>query len=96
MKYALVALAAYELLSFGMPIPTVTERDERVTVTDAHVALLELVEDGGRIAGDHDVFSPASSARFGIADVRAPGLRSTEEIDAFMRLTPQRAWCGRW
>lgn len=87
-KYALVALAAYELLSFGMPIPTVTERDERVTVTDAHVALLEIVEDGGRIAGDHDVFSPASSARFGIADVRAPGLRSTEEIDAFIAVDP--------
>ncbi len=85
---AFVALAAYELLTFGMPIPTVTDRDERPTATSAHDALLAVLDDHGRVAGDHDAFSPADAARFGIADVRAPGLRSPAEVEAFAAVDP--------
>lgn len=85
---AMVVLVAYELLAFGMPLPTVTDRAERPTATAAHEALDALVGEHGRIAGDHDAFAPADSARFGFADVRAPGLRSTAEIAAFTSVDP--------
>lgn len=77
---AVLAFAAYELLTFGMSIPTVTASDERPVATAAHQALHELVDGSGRIAGDHDVFPPFVAAQYGFSDVRAPDLRSTGEI----------------
>ena len=90
----LVVVAAFELLAFGMPVPTVTDRGERPVATAAHDALIAVLDDQGRIAGDHDAFSPDTAARFGIADVRAPGLRSTGEIDAFIGVDPSSVLAG--
>lgn len=89
-----VALVAYELLSFGMPIPTVTDRTERPVSTAAHDALRAVLGDHGRVAGDHDAFAPADASRFGIADVRAPGLRSTGEIRAFTMVDPSSVFAA--
>lgn len=89
-----VGLAAYELLAFGMPIPTVTDRAERPEATTAHEALFASLDEHGRVAGDHDAFSPSTAARFAVADVRAPGLRSTSEIEAFVAVDPSSVFAG--
>jgi len=85
---ALAALGVYELLSFGMPIPTITDGSERPVATTAHAALDEVLGDFDRLAGDDLAFAPATAARFGHGDVRGPGLRSAGEIGLLRAVDP--------
>lgn len=85
---AVAALGVYELLSFGMPIPTVTDGSQRPVATAAHAALDEVLGDFDRIAGDDLAFAAATAARFGHGDVRAPGLRSAGEIGLLRAVDP--------
>ncbi|MEO0492694.1 MAG: YfhO family protein [Actinomycetota bacterium] len=74
------ALVVLEALSFGMAIPSVTDRDERLAATPTHTELFELVGDQGLIVGEGRAMPPVVAARFGPDDVRVPRPRSAEEI----------------
>ena len=64
------ALIAVEALSFGMAIPTVTDRDERLSATQTHAELLNLVGEDGLVAGEGPALAPSVAARFGPNDLR--------------------------
>lgn len=85
---ALVALAAYELVTFGTRIPTVTDRSLRPDATAAHARLDASMGPFDRIAGDHAAFPADTAARFGHHDVRSPGLRSSGEVSALQAVDP--------
>ena len=73
------ALIAVEALSFGMAIPTVTDRDERLSATPTHAELLELVGEDGLVVGEGPALAPSVAARFGPNDLRVPRPRSAGE-----------------
>ncbi|MGB0502346.1 MAG: hypothetical protein ACPGNP_14290, partial [Acidimicrobiales bacterium] len=73
------ALIAVEALSFGMAIPTVTDRDERLSATPTHAELLELVGEDGLVVGEGPALAPSVAARFGPNDLRVPRPRSSGE-----------------
>lgn len=81
-------LVAAEALTFGVAIPTVTDRAERLVATETHAELLGLVGEDGLVVGEGRVLAPVVAARFGPNDVRVPRPRSREEIDVLAALDP--------
>ena len=80
---AACGLAVFELLSFGMAIPTATERDERLAVTMVHELVADHAGPDGRVGGIGDVMAPAVSPAFGIGDIRAHAPRSPALLALF-------------
>lgn len=73
---AACGLAAFELLSFGMAIPTAAEQDERLAGTAVHELVSDLAGPDGRVVGFGEVMAPSVSPALGIDDVRAHAPRS--------------------
>ena len=74
--WALVAIVGYEMLSFMMPVHTVTERDRQLTATPAHKTARELLDAGQRLSGEGWTFFPSTNALFDIDDARGQLLKS--------------------
>jgi hypothetical protein len=88
--WAIVGVVAFELLSFAMPVPTTAHRDQRLSETDAHRQVEELLEPGERLAGEGRAFFPNTTELFDIDDARGQVLKSAgyqallREVDPVM------------
>jgi len=82
------ALVVVEALSFGMAIPTVTDRDERLAATQTHAELLDLVGEDGLVVGEGRALAPVVAARFGPNDLRVPRPRSVAETSVLTVIDP--------
>lgn len=72
----LVVVVAFELLSFAMPVPTIADRDQRLSATPAHDELRALLRPGERLAGEGRTFFPSTTQLFDIDDARGQVLKS--------------------
>ena len=81
-------LVAVEALTFGVAIPTVTDRAERLVATETHAELLGRVGKDGLVVGEGRALAPVVAARFGPNDLRVPRPRSPEEIDLLAAVDP--------
>jgi len=80
---AACGLAVFELLSFGMAIPTAAEKDQRLAMTAVHELVAELAGPEGRIVGFGEVMVPAVSPALGVDDVRTNASRSAGLLALF-------------
>ena len=85
---AACGLTVFELLSFGMAIPTTAERDERLAATAVHQIVADYAGPDGRVGGIGDVMVPAVSPAFGTGDIRAYAPRSPELLMLFEAADP--------
>lgn len=98
--WMLGVLVAFELLRFGMPIPTAASRKERLVSTSSHAAIAELLGSSGEhnraglVAGTADVLSPLSTDRFGLNDIRSPSRRSEAVLALFEAADPASTRLG--
>lgn len=74
--FAACGFVLFELLTFGMAIPTAADRDERLAATAAHAEVAALIGSEGRLAGVGDVMVPAVAEALDLPDVRARTERS--------------------
>jgi hypothetical protein len=86
--WALVAVVAFELLFFAMPVPTIVSRAERLRATPAHSVVQQALDPGERLAGEGRTFFPATTSHFDIDDARGQLLKSPGYQELFRAVEP--------
>ena len=93
--WALVGVVGFEMLSFVMPVHTVTEHDQHLTATPAHAAVTELLDTGERLSGEGWTFFPSTTALFDIDDARGQVIKSDGYNALYRAETPDALTVGK-